>query len=343
MVGQPTAGDAGNARYTASLCAAMLETAAHGQNVEAMVSHPAATEVLGEIPTWPVHADGARRLLRDAPRALHESSADIGVFNYVIPPRPGCPTAVIVHDASFMHDPQWLPRRARQVLNALVPRAVSGADLVISVSETAAGDISASLGVDPDRIAVVPNFAAPHFRPEGPARETAERYGLGRFVMAVGDISPRKNLGALAEAVAQLGMEELELVIVGRGREGAQVNGHKARFLGHVPDEDLAALYRSATVVCAPSLYEGFGLTLLEALACGAPVVASDRGAHPEVARDAALLVSPTAAGLAEGIRAALEPETAERLASQGPASARRFSATDSGNRAWSAIEGVLS
>lgn len=308
-----------------------------------MVSHREAPEVLGGVTSWRVRPEGPRRLLVDAPRVLRASGADLGVFNYVIPPRASCPTAVIVHDASFVHDPQWLPSRARRVLSTMVPMAVSRADLVISVSETAAGDVAASLGVDPDRMAVVPNYAAPHFQPDGPSREVALRHGLDRFVLAVGDIGPRKNLGALAEAVALLNIEGLELVIVGRGREGARVGGHRARFLGHVPDVDLAALYRSAAVVCAPSLYEGFGLTLLEALACGAPVVASDRGAHPEVARDAALLVAPTPGDLAEGIRAALEPETAARLSEQGPAAARRFSATDSGNRAWSAIEGILS
>lgn len=343
MVGQSMAGDAGNARYTASLCTAMLGTAGAGQVVEAMVSHPGVAETLGGVTTWPVAAAGARRLLWDAPRALRRSAAELGIFNYAIPARTGCATAVIVHDASFVHDPQWLPPRARRVLNAMVPRAVARADLVISVSETAAGDISASLGIDPARVAVVPNYAAEPFRPDGPAQEVAARRGLGRFVLAVGDIGPRKNLGALAEAVSLVGADGLELVIVGRRRAAAQLNGHEARFLGHIPDGELAALYRSAAVVCAPSLYEGFGLTLLEALACGAPVVASDRGAHPEVARDAALLVPPTAAGLAEGLRAALEPTTAGRLSERGPAAARRFSATDSGNRAWAAVEKILS
>jgi glycosyltransferase involved in cell wall biosynthesis len=250
---------------------------------------------------------------------------------------------VIVHDASFVHDPQWLPARAGRVLNALVPRSVARADLVIGVSETAAADVAASLGVHPDRIAVVPNYAAPRFRPEGPASEVAARYGLGRFVLAVGDIGPRKNLGALAEAVSQVGAPGLQLAIVGRGRDSARPGGNAAHLLGHVPDEDLAALYRSAAVVCAPSLYEGFGLPLLEALACGAPVVASDGGAHPEVAGGAALLVPPTPAGLAEGLRAALEPATAERLSGLGPAAAGRFSAGESGARAWAAIESVLS
>ena len=341
MVAQPEAGDAGNARYTASLHAAMRRTAGRGDEVEALISHEDAADLL-EGPRRFVAPSGARRLLRDAPRALRDSRADVGVFNYVAPPRPGTATAVVVHDASFVHDPQWLSGSAARMLRLMVPRAVAGAAVVLSVSQTAADDVAASLGLDPGAIRVVPNYAADCFTPDGPAGEVAARHGLDRFVLAVGDIGPRKNLAALAEAVAMLATPGLELAVVGRGPRSG-LDGHRVRFLGHLPDDELAALYRCATVVGAPSLYEGFGLPLLEAMACGAPTVASERGAHREVAGDGALLVPPTARGLAEGIRAALEPATAERLSRLGPVAAARFGAEDSGRRAWRALREAVS
>jgi glycosyltransferase involved in cell wall biosynthesis len=105
-----------------------------------------------------------------------------------------------------------------------------------------------------------------------------------------------------------------------------------------VGDEDLADLYRAAAVTCYPSLYEGFGLPVLEAMACGSPVVASARGAIPEVAADAALLVAPSADGIAEGLRAALEPAVADRLRAAGPARAAAYSPEGMGRAGWAAV-----
>lgn len=339
MVAQPRAGDAGNGRYAVNLVSALAATAAPGDEVHAAISHPLGARALA-VPTLDIPADGPRRLLRAGPRALARIGADVGVFTYVGPPRAPCPLALIVHDASFVHDPQWLGRRTAGVLNALVPRSARRAAVVFAVSATGAADVAAALGLDPSRIAVVPNYPAAVFHPRDGARERVmERFGVHDYVLAVGDVSPRKNLGALAEAVGRLDPRP-PLVLVGRpGRDGHRiVAGTGARWLGHVSDAELADLYRAAAVTACPSRYEGFGLTAAEALACASPVVASAGGAHPEVVGDAALLAAPEPAALADALRAALEPATAHRLRAAGPLRAATFNALDTGAAGWRAL-----
>ena len=154
-------------------------------------------------------------------------------------------------------------------------------------------------------------------------------------MLAVGDLGPRKNLTALGAAVGGLGDRDLVLALVGKpGRGGERIAAESGgRWLGHVSDADLADLYRAAAVTAYPSLYEGFGLPVVEAMACGSPVVASDRGAIPEVAGDAAILVEPSARGIALGLRAALDPEVAARLRAAGPVRAGAYTPGGHGPR----------
>jgi glycosyltransferase involved in cell wall biosynthesis len=167
-----------------------------------------------------------------------------------------------------------------------------------------------------------------------------ERFGLDRYCLAVGDLGPRKNLVGLGEAMRLLRDAGLTLALVGKpGPNGARIaRDSGGMWLGHVGDRDLADLYRAAAVTAYPSLYEGFGLPVVEAMACGSPVVASNRGALPEVAGDGAILVEPHPAGIAEGIRAALEPATADRLRAAGPARAAHYTAAAMGDAAWAAV-----
>jgi glycosyltransferase involved in cell wall biosynthesis len=288
-----------------------------------------------------VPAADVPRLARAAPRALADVGADAAVFTYVAPVWCPCPVLLAVHDATFMTNPEWLGRRARSVLRGLVPRAARAARAVLALSETAGRDVAHALRLDPGKVRVVSPHPAPAFTvADGAPERVLRRFGAAAYVLAVGDIGPRKNLGALAEAVRRLGEGRPELVLAGKpGPGGADIAARTGgRWLGPVSDEDLADLYRAAAVTAYPSHYEGFGLPVVEAMACGCPVVASDRGALPEVAGDAAILVDPTPAGIAAGLRRALEPATAARLRAAGPDRAARYTQEGMGRAAWAAV-----
>ena len=341
MVGQSGAGDGGNGRYASCLADAMSNTAAPSDHVSVLIAHAAARGQLEGLDMRWLPASNARRLSWAAPRALR--GFDAAVFHYIVPPVARCALAVVVHDASFRMFPDWFDRRTKALLNALVPLAIRRARRVVTASETAKADLVAALGIRPEQITVVPAIPSPTFglRP-GAAERVATRFGLSRYCLAVGDIHPRKNLPALAEAVQTVG--GVELAVAGMAGHGgaAILKGLGARALGRVSDDDLADLYAAAAVTVYPSLYEGFGLPVIEAMACGSPVVASDRGAIPEVAGDSAILVEPTAAALAEGIRAALEPSTADRLRSAGPIRAAAFSSEAMGQAGWALAHGMI-
>jgi len=345
MAGQRRPGDAGNARYALGLVGALAATGGADDDVWALVAHAAA---VAELPDGAGHAGVARanvpRLLHGAPAALRELGAEAAVFTYIAPPRPPCPVALAVHDASFMTHPEWLGPRARTMLRWMVPRAARRAGAVLALSRTAAGEIAEALRVPGERVHVVSPAAAAVFGPRpGADARVAARFGLGRYCLAVGDLGPRKNLPALAAAIGSLGDAGLELVLAGRpaGAEAALRGARRVRTLGHVTDAELADLYAAAAVTAFPSLHEGFGLPALEALACGSPLVVSDRGALPEVTGGAAIVVRPDVGSLAEGLRAALEPSTADRLRAAGPARAAEYSPPRMGREAWDALRGL--
>ena len=345
MAGQEHAGDAGNARYAVGLVSALAATAAAGDDAWALVAHPGGISQLPDgVPHAGVGAGNAARLLHGAGRVMAAIDADVAVFTYIAPPRAGVPVALAVHDASFMTHPEWLSPRARALLRTLVPRSARRAAAVLALSQTARVEIVDAMGVPEDRVRVVTPAPAPAFGPrDGAAERVRARHGLGRYCLAVGDLGPRKNLPALAEALHLLGDPDLELVLAGQpaGAEAALHRAPRVRLLGRVPDDELADLYAAAAVTAFPSLHEGFGLPAVEAMACGSPLVVSDRGALPEVVGDAALVTAPHPAALAEALRAALEPATADRLRAAGPARAATFSAERMGREAWAVLREV--
>lgn len=341
MVASPRAGDAGNGRYAALLANALAATATGGDDVWALIAEPRAVDQLDvRVRHAGVSAANARRLLGSAPRALATVRADVSVFTYVAPPRGDVPVALAVHDASFVTHPEWLPARARLMLRRMVPFSARRAHRVLALSRTAADEIATALDVDLSRIRVVSPAVPDRFTPDpDAASRVADRHGLDRYCLAVGDVNPRKNLAVLAEAVRRAD-PGLPLVLVGHPTPAAAAVLRRpgVTWLGRVADAELVDLYRAATLTAFPSLHEGFGLPAAEAMACGSPLVVSDRGALPEVVGDAALVVPPTVDGVAEGIRAALEPATADRLRQAGPPRAALYSLDRMGREAWEAL-----
>lgn len=250
-----------------------------------------------------------------------------------------------VHDVIPLILPETFTLRHRFVARAALARVRRKADLVIVPSLAVKDDVVRRLGLSADRVVVTPEGCEPRFRPATTRSiaEVAVRYRLPpRYLLAVGVQDPRKNLTALLQAFARLrrhgGIDAgVQLVLAGaRGRLAASI-ARTVRTLGLDPavvlpgfidDDDLPAVYSGAALFVFPSLYEGFGLPVLEAMACGAPVVTSNTASMPEVAGDAALLVAPRdVAGLAAAVARVLHDERLrERLRGAGFARARQFS-----------------
>ena len=205
------------------------------------------------------------------------------------------PTVLTVHDLAILRAPEVFPRWHRLYGRVGLVRVLRAADAIVAVSEFSRDETVELAGVAAERIRVVPHGVDPVFTPEGTRAE-------GDYVLAVATLEPRKNLGRAVDAAREAGVE---LRVVGaRGWGGVEVDG----WVGEIPDSELAALYRGARCVVYPSLYEGFGLPVLEAMACGTPVVTSVGTAMEEVAGGAAVLVDPLdVASIAGGIRDALD------------------------------------
>ena len=209
------------------------------------------------------------------------------------PVRARPPVVVTVHDTALLRHPEAFPRWHRHTGRIALRHGAMRADAIVAVSAFTRAELVELLGIPPERVRVVPNGIEPVFVPEGPVAD-------GDYVLAVGTLEPRKNLARAVEA-AQLAGVELR-VVGAAGWGGVEVPGWR----GRVDDEELAALYRGARCLVFPSLYEGFGLPVVEAMACGTPVVTAKGGATEEVAGGAAVLVDALdPAAIAAGIGAA--------------------------------------
>ncbi|HLH26373.1 MAG TPA: glycosyltransferase family 1 protein [Chloroflexota bacterium] len=257
--------------------------------------------------------------------------------DFTVPLRRRCPAVVTIHDLAFLRYPEIQTADSRRHYGQ-VARVVQRVERVVVDSAWTGADVEALLGVPPARIRVV-HLAPTPAPPPSAAGVAAVRahYALdGPFLLYLGTLEPRKNLGTLLRAFARLGPSEpARLVLAGpRGWldepivAAAERLGERVRLLGPVPPADLAALYAAATAFVFPSLYEGFGLPPLEAMAAGTPVVAAKASCLPEVLGDAALFVPPEdEAGLTEALRAVLADSALRAdLRARGLARAAAFS-----------------
>lgn len=294
------------------------------------------------IPSIPTHrriAKGlgywARQTRRDQLQVFHTA--------YYPVPRLPVPVVLTVNDVRFARQPETYPTGRRWFLRLTVPPSLRRANRIITISADTKQDLVQLYGIAPNRIDVVPIAANPRFvRVTDPSRleQVQRRYALpAKFILYVGNLEPRKNLRRLVEAFNRLRTApdcRHSLVLVGTPAQGADATlDYIARsparahicHTGYVDDTDLPALYSLADVFAFPSLHEGFGVPILEAMACAVPVVTSNCSAMPEVAGEAALLIDPTdVTAMADALDAALTDHSLrDSLVERGLSRVRTF------------------
>ena len=262
----------------------------------------------------------------------------------------GSPSVITVHDLAIYRNPRWFPGRQPLSTRLVVPRSVLRADVVIAVSENTARDIVDIFGRERSRIEVVPHGVSQKLRPMSAEERTDARERLRlpeRFILFVGTVEPRKNLETLLDAWVMM-RDRPDLVVVGSWgwlykpvRDKMARLGPRLHHLESVDPEELPAIYNLARIVAHPAWYEGFGLPPLEAMACGTPVIVSDRSSLPEVVGEAAIIVP---ADDPDAWRKALErvlgdTELAADLRHRGILRAAEFSWPRAARLTWQAID----
>ncbi len=246
------------------------------------------------------------------PLAMRHDRVDLHFSpSYFLPLFKVCPSVVVVHDLIIKVHPEWFEKDRRFRFDDLFWREVKRAERVITVSEHSKGDIVKYLGVDPGRVVVIQEAADAFFQPvhdQDRLAEVRDRFGLGEgFIFTAGAVHTRRNYPRLVEAAAEAGRRlggDLELLILGTPADFStpidiQAEARRCGLQGkviHVPfvsDDDLLSLYNACGLFVYPSLYEGFGLPVIEAMACGAPVACSNTTSLPEVAGEAAVYFDP--------------------------------------------------
>jgi glycosyltransferase involved in cell wall biosynthesis len=269
------------------------------------------------------------RMAWTLPRLLRRFAPELAHFQYALPLGWRGRSVVTVHDVSFATDPSSMGTLDRLTFRAVVPRAVRRADHVLVVSERTKRDVERLYGVRPDRITVTTNGVDPAFAPGGEH---------DAYVLFVGAVQRRKDpLAALAAARAV----GLPLVVAGPEKEPTLAKALReggADLRGYVEKAQLADLYRGAAALVLPSRFEGFGLPVVEAMACGTPVVLSDDPALHEVAGDAAVYAQGD--GFADALRRALAER--DRLSAAGLERAQLFSWTETARRTAAVYRSLL-
>jgi glycosyltransferase involved in cell wall biosynthesis len=350
--------ETGNEAYVRGLLSGLA--ALDGVTVAAAVppDHQVGSNEKDAIAWLPLPTDSSLlRLSGDLARLSQRWQADLLHATYIAPYRAQCPVVVSVHDVSFKRFPEYFSWRDRMLFSTLLPSSLRRAAAIFTLSSHSRDELRHFYPGLRTPIHVVPAAPSQLFRPLGAdtAAAVLARYHLRQpFLLAVGSVQPRKNLTRLVQAFAGVHRRhpDLHLVIVGPSGYRASalretIDSHDladtVRLLGYMADEDLVALYNAAVALVYPSVYEGFGLPVVEAMACGRPVIAANTSSLPEVAGNAALLVDPfdVAALGAAMERLVTNPTEADDLGMRGLARVTQFSWQRTASTAQVAFEAV--
>ena len=306
---------AGNETYAVNLIEALAEVDQSNQYTLYVTRQSAIDRFANRWPNFNVKRTVPHTPLVRIPvtlsAELRRNPVDVLHVQYTAPPLAPCSVVATIHDLSFEHLPETFNRRSRAQLRLTVRRTARKAAQILTLSEFSRRDIVDTYRIAPDRVSVTPAAAPSHFKPiedETELRKIREIYGIERdYILSVSSIQPRKNLIRLIEAYSCLrGLRPEgklpQLVLVGKrgwldNETFRAAQRHSANnditFTGYVVEKDLPALYSGATCFVYPSFFEGFGLPVLEAMQCGAPVIAGNRTSIPEVVGKAGLLFDP--------------------------------------------------
>lgn len=302
----------GNEVYVRSLLQAFADIDQDSEFVAYVSAPDAKHQIPARFHVRSVASNPYARLGWDLARLVREDKPDLVHVQYTAPLLTSAPVVTTVHDVSFLEHPEFFTMSRRTQLRVTVGRTVRQAAKILTVSEFSRTCILHAYDISPDKVHVVPNAASPVFRPvhrEKAKKAVAQSLGFDMpFVLCVGDMVPRKNQIGLIEAFTRLVNNNPQfqhhLVLTGklswntpRVKEAVAASGIASRihFTDFVPDEELLHLYNACECFVFPSLYEGFGMPILEAMACGKAVLCSNTSAMPEVADGAGLLFHPHA------------------------------------------------
>jgi glycosyltransferase involved in cell wall biosynthesis len=340
---------AGNETYIKNLIAALAEIDSENQYVLFFTSKNIASEWAGRFKNFGVHlVRPHNRYLRipvSLPLAVMQAGVDLLHVQYTAPPVCSKPVVTTIHDLSFEHLPEFYTPRERYLFHLAISFTARRAARILTVSEYSRQDLLTTYKLSPEKVVVTPDAIGSQFGPVGEAEKLnsiRKKYGIEKeYLLSVGTLQPRKNFVRLIKAYDALRSSDDEfghqLVIVGkkgwlyhdifRVAQGSRYL-EDIRFTGYVDDDDLPGLYSGAAAFVYPSIFEGFGLPVLEAMACGTPVVTSNSSSLPEVVGDAGLTVDPyDELALQKAIqRVVFDEALRKKLVRRGLAQAQKFS-----------------